>query len=1401
MDDHQATTTAEISIEINPSTDVQSSSNISDTNNNTPQKSGFNSHTRQQLSVNFDTLDATEYDVMTNPSLEALPIDLSAVSPEHSHQQHEQQQQQYTSNKKGVMRPSMSMQSISTPVNRSDKFIEDSFAPLKRLRSYDHSSRDTLSPLGLTTTEAKERFTSDLRDTINEADRQSGKLITNLLETIYFYFISKPLSGGLTILLLIVNLLCLICACILKWTSIPHKSNDRLEEIRITVECVLLFSAIIVVCMLNMERYTRKKKVYIRLLKKRFEKMIHDGFEFSIKRKNGNIFEGINMIPYRLVFVYRDDKWTKLPHVLLVAGDYVYSHSPKKDLENNDIKYRVTSKEGFYVLNETPIRTLLSRNFSTLQSRDSKVPLTPKLDFYSSIFAVMGTISFFVVLIVNIIRVAVPVGDNDWVSLLLMHPSYICLLTLPIGFPLSWLIFNVVVKARLASVFTVVTDVKRQKEFSTLDPKTKHLSIRTPITSFIRNFFQILIHKSLAYDSVLALGSVTALCFVNKNGVLADLLYAPEKLLLIKTGEDEEQQQHDEEQHEEEGDIYQTNNEYADDPGEDEEQYYHHNNNNNDIMHGDDEINIELVEENGVAENDNDDIIYLEENHDEYNNNEQDHNDIELEEHGFVEEDEEELENTELIDRTMDNDGGEHVMSPVQSEAPPMNEEDDVLLTPNYVVLDLMFDRETADEQHVLNFEDPDWRRHINLLKPLGLNSLITGTSKLPDFDSVEGMVDAKSHLWKKYVYLLGKEIGFSDDVLESFSFRKRIHTQRSNKEMSAVIVEYEGAGMQIHSFGHPQLLVDYCSDYWDGNDIRPISDQIREHISETYSQWSKRRDLYCLALAYKPIDARYNPLITESTQGEDSINIRDQDIQQEDLENLEEPNSAVKTDSLLFDTIREKTTAQKFNAMQCGQIFLGMIAFRQQPKTNLPDFIRDLENDSGVRFIFFSSHNTQRTKAFGAKLGMETDWNSCISLTERDVNLDESDIRAKLPHGIKDIREHIKYVDNVPLLVNLFSDATPDSTAQMVSILQENHEVVCCVGSSIAIKNLPVYSQTNVCIAVDPASEQHMADSNNKVNDLQSIEQEENDFQEDFSGLFSFPVAFHIRSNPQNEQLIATFPILFHLIKEGRRSIANLKQALTFLMCSNLCLFTIQILSQLLFLPSTLFTGVQCLWMMFVIIPLLSLALVCNPIEPKIMDLISSKNVLYKMKAVKWLFMNYMRFFLPIPISIVVYVWTLFSMRPQIAVGWKTVFGTEASNSSIYTDPAFLASVTYAQNITLFVVVIYLCFISIGFIHRVHSIFTVKIYNHIVWMFTIPLVVLLQLIFCLVACSSVQKDLMPRKFPNYPFYAYIIVLVLPPLPVIIDELAKIRLRKKYFINQKRLKLQFGTRLGMYSPR
>lgn len=47
--------------------------------------------------------------------------------------------------------------------------------------------------------------------------------------------------------------------------------------------------------------------------------------------------------------------------------------------------------------------------------------------------------------------------------------------------------------------------------------------------------------------------------------------------------------------------------------------------------------------------------------------------------------------------------------------------------------------------------------------------------------------------------------------------------------------------------------------------------------------------------------------------------------------------------------------------------------------------------------------------------------------------NYADWDVNAKLPHGIESVKHHLKEVDNVPLLVSLFTDVTKATTMHMV--------------------------------------------------------------------------------------------------------------------------------------------------------------------------------------------------------------------------------------------------------------------------------------------------------------------------------------------------------------------------------
>lgn len=70
--------------------------------------------------------------------------------------------------------------------------------------------------------------------------------------------------------------------------------------------------------------------------------------------------------------------------------------------------------------------------------------------------------------------------------------------------------------------------------------------------------------------------------------------------------------------------------------------------------------------------------------------------------------------------------------------------------------------------------------------------------------------------------------------------------------------------------------------------------------------------------------------------------------------------------------------------------------------------------------------------------------------------------LQAKLPRGIDKIRPHLELVDNVPLLVSLFTDCTASTTREMIAIMQDYGEVVCVMGSSANADNIGLFLKAN---------------------------------------------------------------------------------------------------------------------------------------------------------------------------------------------------------------------------------------------------------------------------------------------------------------------------------------------------
>jgi hypothetical protein len=68
------------------------------------------------------------------------------------------------------------------------------------------------------------------------------------------------------------------------------------------------------------------------------------------------------------------------------------------------------------------------------------------------------------------------------------------------------------------------------------------------------------------------------------------------------------------------------------------------------------------------------------------------------------------------------------------------------------------------------------------------------------------------------------------------------------------------------------------------------------------------------------------------------------------------------------------------------AQVLTGMVGSREQPRSSVQGLIEDLDA-AGIRFVYFSPRNPRRSLVLADKMGLETDWNTAISLKALDAS------------------------------------------------------------------------------------------------------------------------------------------------------------------------------------------------------------------------------------------------------------------------------------------------------------------------------------------------------------------------------------------------------------------------------
>ncbi|XP_024872113.1 transmembrane protein 94 isoform X2 [Temnothorax curvispinosus] len=422
--------------------------------------------------------------------------------------------------------------------------------------------------------------------------------------------------------------------------------------------------------------------------------------------------------------------------------------------------------------------------------------------------------------------------------------------------------------------------------------------------------------------------------------------------------------------------------------------------------------------------------------------------------------------------------------------------------------------------------------------------------------------------------------------------------------------------------------------------------------------------------------------------------------------------------------------------------------------------------------------------------------WRSLSCLTDSTeqsapVNFDLSN-RAKLPRGIDKIRPHIELIDNVPLLVSLFTDCNTTVTREMLHIMQDYGEVVCVLGSSANAENMPIFMQADAGVAVEPLYPQVCQ----KVPVLVPTTENQGISPIDLSrALNSVACSLSVK----REDPVA----IFHLIMEARHYMKNLWNCIQFWLCCLVTLSFMQMLSAFLLLPP-LFSIDQVLWLCCLIIPILSTSMIATPIDSTIMQRATGKNqCVVNGEVTLFVLWCYGSKFLPTVITVILSQCISFLTLCPVYVPQ-----TNSKCLYIYPDPrdqiwggwgSRPIVVLVVQHFALTLIVLHFVTISVSFVHREYSIWKKNPMSNCTWFLGVFVVLCVQAVFSGVAFRRFWRE-EGKKIENFPIHVPLFFLLSVPLTLAVNELIKWQEIKVNVRYQKRARLEFGTKLGMNSP-
>ncbi|CRG99056.1 conserved Plasmodium membrane protein, unknown function [Plasmodium relictum] len=641
------------------------------------------------------------------------------------------------------------------------------------------------------------------------------------------------------------------------------------------------------------------------------------------------------------------------------------------------------------------------------------------------------------------------------------------------------------------------------------------------------------------------------------------------------------------------------------------------------------------------------------------------------------------------------------------------------------------------------------------------------------------------------------------------------------------IFILYEKKKDKYHMFlkGQLEALVSKCMFYYDGKVIKKLKRRKKKELRILNMQWISS-GIESICFAYRPLSFQEVKYLKQYFRK----NIYIITINKKKVYNIKNFYNE--------ESFPLKENEKFLSHLLSTTIFIGNSAVKLLTNNEIQSRINDFY-EAGIRFVYFSKSDEINTRNIANLLGMETNWNTSISLSFNDKpSFKNRDGKVVIPSGINNIKRHIEEVDDIPLRVSLYSGCNKFNTAEMIKILLKNNEIITCVGNSLNCSNFDIYNLCDYSISI-------LLPFNNICKDCYGKKEKSNPF-EDFSSkknpllsyssfINSFPCNLIIEKNnldlSQN-----TVELVYKLLKSSRiyKKNVSLMMFYFYFYYSYLSFLVFMIL--VFFLPPFI-SVVDYLLFILLIIPILSICLLSNNNNSTIMNDIPDK-VITKEFLIKKLI-----FFLIKWVPMLIYSSILSSyylhlinrsftkkyiienklIIQELSNNFKKNFKEDIvyhclQNMSIrsfykchmliyilYEKLNFnmrnMADVMIKQSQIFFFFHFSLFFFvsSLSYSDRYESIFKLSCIQNSKNYF-LCLFVFLILSFINVAIRII---ILPSYYiKQYPDTALIFLMIIFNLLILITNEILKKVEEKIKINrQKYLKVLFGTRLGMWSPK